>query len=192
MFRFIRWMKQLDEHGKEPRTGALESRNAVQIISIHHSKGLEYPIVFLADTAHKINLQDRNSDVLIHPSLGIGGRVIDSSRGISYPTIALRAISAKLTQESLSEEMRVLYGRHDAPQGPAHHHGDMENSRKDARRAARRSHRPHRAAASRKERLAFALDRARGASAGQPDQNAHHSRLRRERVRDRAARDRTG
>ena len=109
VFRFIRWMKQLDEHGKEPRTGALESRNAVQIISIHHSKGLEYPIVFLADTAHKINLQDRNSDVLIHPSLGIGGRVIDSSRGISYPTIALRAISAKLTQESLSEEMRVLY-----------------------------------------------------------------------------------
>ena len=109
VFRFIRWMKQLDEHGKEPRTGALESRNAVQIISIHHSKGLEYPIVFLADTAHKINLQDRNSDVLIHPSLGIGGRVIDSSRGISYPTIALHAISAKLTQESLSEEMRVLY-----------------------------------------------------------------------------------
>ena len=109
VFRFIRWMKQLDEHGKEPRTGALESRNAVQIISIHHSKGLEYPIVFLADTAHKINLQDRNSDVLIHPSLGIGGRVIDSSRGISYPTVALRAISAKLTQESLSEEMRVLY-----------------------------------------------------------------------------------
>ena len=109
VFRFIRWMKQLDEHGKEPRTGTLETRNAVQIISIHHSKGLEYPIVFLADTAHKINLQDRNSDVLIHPSLGIGGRVIDSSRGISYPTIALRAISAKLTQESLSEEMRVLY-----------------------------------------------------------------------------------
>ena len=109
VFRFIRWMKQLDEHGKEPRTGALESRNAVQIISIHHSKGLEYPIVFLADTARKINLQDRNGDVLIHPSLGIGGRVIDSSRGISYPTIALRAISAKLTQESLSEEMRVLY-----------------------------------------------------------------------------------
>ena len=116
VFRFIRWMKQLDEHGKEPRTGALESRNAVQIISIHHSKGLEYPIVFLADTAHKINLQDRNSDVLIHPSLGIGGRVIDSSRGISYPTIALRAISAKLTQESLSEEMRVLYVAMTRPQ----------------------------------------------------------------------------
>lgn len=109
VFRFIRWMKQLDEHNKEPRTGALESRNAVQIISIHHSKGLEYPIVFLADTAHKINQQDRNGDVLVHPSLGIGGRVIDSSHGISYPTIALRAIAAKLTQESLSEEMRVLY-----------------------------------------------------------------------------------
>ena len=118
VFRFIRWMKQLDEHGKEPRTGALESRNAVQIISIHHSKGLEYPIVFLADTAHKINLQDRNSDVLIHPSLGIGGRVIDSSRGISYPTIALRAISAKLTQESLSEEMRVLYVAMTRPNKP--------------------------------------------------------------------------
>ena len=123
----------------------------------------------------------------IHPSLGIGGRVIDSSRGISYPTIALRAISAKLTQESLSEEMRVLYVAMTRPQGPAHHHGDMENSRKDARRAARRSHRPHRAAASEKSASLSRWIALRGASAGQPDQNAHHSCLRRERIRDRTA-----
>ena len=109
LFRFVRWMKRLEERGDEPRTGAVESRDAVQIISIHHSKGLEYPIVFLAGTSHRFNKIDSAATVLIHPQLGVGGKVVDTKRGVVYPSLAWRAISAKLEEETLSEEMRVLY-----------------------------------------------------------------------------------
>ena len=109
LFRFVRWMKQLEERGDEPRTGSIESRDAVQIISIHHSKGLEYPIVFLAGTSRRFNKIDSAATVLVHPKLGVGGKVVDTKRGVVYPSLAWRAISAKLEEETLSEEMRVLY-----------------------------------------------------------------------------------
>ena len=60
-------MKQLEERGDEPRTGAAESRDAVQILSIHRSKGLEYPIVFLAGTSRRFNKIDSAATVLVHP-----------------------------------------------------------------------------------------------------------------------------
>ena len=109
LFRFVRWMKQLEERGDEPRTGSAESRDAVQILSIHRSKGLEYPIVFLAGTSRRFNKIDSAATVLVHPKLGVGGKVVDTKRGVVYPSLAWRAISAKLEEETLSEEMRVLY-----------------------------------------------------------------------------------
>ncbi len=109
LFRFVQWMKQLAENGDEPRTGSLESRDAVQIVTIHRSKGLEYPIVFLASAGKQFNLRDAREPVLIHPKLGVGGKVIDVHRGITYPTLAWRALSEKKKEEALSEEMRVLY-----------------------------------------------------------------------------------
>ena len=109
LFRFVQWMKQLAESGEEPRTGSLESRDAVQIVTIHRSKGLEYPIVFIASAGKQFNLRDSKEPVLIHPKLGVGGKVIDTNRGITYPTIAWRALSEKKKEEALSEEMRVLY-----------------------------------------------------------------------------------
>ena len=109
LFRFITWLKRLEERGEEPRTGALEQRQAVQLITIHHSKGLEYPIVFLSDTARQFNKSDTSPTVLIHPEMGVGGKVIDTALGIKYPSLAWRAISARLEEEGLSEQMRVLY-----------------------------------------------------------------------------------
>ena len=109
IFRFVGWMRALEEKGQEPRTGSVERREAVQIISIHHSKGLEYPIVFLAGTGKRFNKQDSAAPVLIHPTLGVGGKVIDTQRGISYPSLAWRAIARQIDRETLSEEMRVLY-----------------------------------------------------------------------------------
>ena len=109
LFRFLQWVRRLEQRGTEPRTGALERGEAVQIISIHHSKGLEYPIVFLADTARRFNKKDSSPAVLIHPRLGVGGKVTDTARGIRYPSLAWRAIAARLDEETLSEEMRVLY-----------------------------------------------------------------------------------
>ncbi|MBQ3276676.1 MAG: UvrD-helicase domain-containing protein, partial [Oscillospiraceae bacterium] len=76
VFPFVAWMRRLEQRGEEPRTGDTERRRAVQIISIHHSKGLEYPIVFLAGTGKKFNKQDTMAPVLIHPRLGVGGKVV--------------------------------------------------------------------------------------------------------------------
>ena len=109
VFPFVAWMRRLEQRGEEPRTGTAELRRAVQIISIHHSKGLEYPIVFLAGTGKKFNKRDAAAPVLIHPELGVGGKVVDTARGIQYPTLAHRAIAARISEETLSEEMRVLY-----------------------------------------------------------------------------------
>ena len=109
VFRFLSWMRRLQQRGEEPHTGSAERRQAVQIISIHHSKGLEYPVVFLAGTGRRFNRSDSRQAVLIHPKLGVGGKVVDAVRGIRYPSLAWRAIAARLEQESLSEEMRVLY-----------------------------------------------------------------------------------
>ena len=109
VFRFLSWMRRLEQRGEEPRTGSVERRQAVQIISVHRSKGLEFPVVFLAGTARRFNRSDTAQAVLIHPELGVGGKVVDTARGIRYPSLAWRAIAEKLQQESLSEEMRVLY-----------------------------------------------------------------------------------
>jgi len=109
VFRFIQWIRRLEQRGEEPRTGSVERRQAVQVISIHHSKGLEYPIVFLAGTARRFNKSDATPSVLIHPQLGVGGKVIDTDLGIQYPSLAWRAIAARLEEETLSEEMRLLY-----------------------------------------------------------------------------------
>lgn len=109
VFSFIGWMKRLEERGEEPRTGSAEQNQAVQIISIHHSKGLEYPIVFLAGTAKRFNKMDSTPPILIHSKLGIGAKIIDTARGVQYPTLAWRAAAATLEAETLSEEMRVLY-----------------------------------------------------------------------------------
>ena len=109
LFRFLNWMQRLEQRGEEPRTGCVERRDAVQIITIHHAKGLEYPIVFLAGTNRRFNKSDLRSPVLVHPRLGVGGKVVDAVRGARYPSLAWRAIAAVIDSETLSEEMRVLY-----------------------------------------------------------------------------------
>ena len=109
LFRFLAWMKRLEERGEERHTGSLDAADAVQIISIHHSKGLEYPVVFLAQTSKKFNTRDLNGQVLIHPELGIGSKVVDTARGVIYPSLAWRALKDRLERETLSEEMRLLY-----------------------------------------------------------------------------------
>ena len=106
---FVSWMKRLQQRGEEPRRQSGEGGNAVQLMSIHRSKGLEYPVVFLCGTAKKFNLSDSQSKVLVHPRLGLGCKVTDSALGAEWPSLAWRAIAAELRQESLSEEMRVLY-----------------------------------------------------------------------------------
>jgi len=105
---FLSRLETMERLGHEPeQTG--RAGEAVTIMSIHKSKGLEFPVVFLAGTGRKINKKDLLSPVLIHSRLGLGGKVCDTSRGIEYPSLAHRAIKDRLERELLSEEMRVLY-----------------------------------------------------------------------------------
>ena len=105
----MQWLNRQAELGNEPNLSRGESGNAVQIMSIHRSKGLEFPVVFLCDTARRFNFSDTSAAVLVHPQLGLGPKVTDLERGIEYPTTARKAIEQRMKQETRSEEMRLLY-----------------------------------------------------------------------------------
>ncbi len=107
VYRFVRWLQRMSERGEEPDVGA--PGQAVRILSIHKSKGLEFPFVFLCDLAHRFNQTDTRANVLMHSRLGLGPKRVDTALGVEYPTLARRAVARTLTDETLSEEMRVLY-----------------------------------------------------------------------------------
>ena len=108
LHRFVLWLRQLAQRGQEPPLGG-GSDTAVQILSVHRSKGLEFPVVFLCDTARKFNMSDGKETVLIHPELGLGPKLTDPERHVELPTLARNAIRLRLRNETLSEEMRLLY-----------------------------------------------------------------------------------
>ena len=81
----------------------------VTIMSIHKSKGLEFPVVFVCGLSRSFNRESTRAQVLCDQSLGLGLTAVDERNRVRYPTIAKRAIAAKITADSLSEEMRVLY-----------------------------------------------------------------------------------
>ncbi len=108
LHRFVQYLKKLEEAGKEPDLGA-DSSSAVQILSIHKSKGLEFPVVFVSDLARRFNKQDGKDIVLVHPELGLGPKIVDGEHRIEYTSFARNAIRLRLEREMLSEEMRLLY-----------------------------------------------------------------------------------
>lgn len=90
------------------KTGAFSNlENAVKIMSIHKSKGLEFPVCIVADLDHKFNLE--RNDFLIHPDLGIGFKIKNESGTAICDNLIRKAISLKISEEDLSEEMRILY-----------------------------------------------------------------------------------
>ncbi|MEA4895679.1 MAG: UvrD-helicase domain-containing protein, partial [Oscillospiraceae bacterium] len=109
LFGFLKQLSRMEERGEEPLISPADGANAVAIMSIHKSKGLEFPVVFLANVSRQFNRTDLRSPVLIHPELGLGCKKTDAERGIEYPTLARRAIASRLNSEMLSEEIRVLY-----------------------------------------------------------------------------------
>lgn len=108
LHRFVEWLRHQAEEGREPPVSG-GGRSAVRIMSIHKSKGLEFPIVFVSDLSRAFNKSDARATVLVHPQLGLGPKRTDAARGIEYPTFARSAVAARLLRETLSEEMRLLY-----------------------------------------------------------------------------------
>ena len=78
-------------------------------MSIHKSKGLEFPVVFLSNTGKQFNLTDLNQSILLHQDMGIGVKYIDYDKQIQYNTLTKVALKNKILTETLSEEMRILY-----------------------------------------------------------------------------------
>lgn len=110
LFGFLTFVRKLIENGVEPgEKNEGMPGDAVKIMSIHKSKGLEFPVVILADTAKRFNNRDASKPLLIHAQLGVGAKVTDLARRIEYPTLARMAVAGKLTAEMMAEELRILY-----------------------------------------------------------------------------------
>lgn len=111
LFNFINFIEKLKLSSGDMGAAKLigENEDVVRIMSIHKSKGLEFPVVFLSDTAKQFNLKDLNDNIILHQDIGFGPKFIDSQKKITYNTIAKEAIKIRLRQEAISEEMRVLY-----------------------------------------------------------------------------------
>ena len=104
---FLDYLSAMDEKGMS--ISGTTSSNAVRIMSIHKSKGLEFPVVFLCGLSRGFNTADTQKQVLCHKALGLGLNNINEKQRVRFPTIAKRAISLKISTDSISEELRVLY-----------------------------------------------------------------------------------
>ncbi len=107
--QFLWYLQELKDSGGNLPRPQMAAENAVRIMTVHSSKGLEFPVVFLCDLSRKINLQDMQDAILVDNELGVGCNRVDQRRYVRYPTLAKRAIIHKKTKEAVSEELRVLY-----------------------------------------------------------------------------------
>ena len=109
LFNFILFMEKLGTSSNNIDSARIigENDDVVRIMSIHKSKGLEFPIVFLCNSSKKFNLRDMSEKIVLDNNLGIGANYIKD--GIEFPTLAKDAIKIKANKEAVSEEMRVLY-----------------------------------------------------------------------------------
>ena len=109
LFRFALRLREAEERQVSAAASGSVTGGGVTITTIHDSKGLEYPVVLLADLGRQFHRTEEDSPILIHPALGAGALRMDRDRGIVYRTLPRLAAAEQLTRESLSEELRVLY-----------------------------------------------------------------------------------
>ena len=111
LYNFINFIDKLKLSSGDLGSAKLigENDNVIRIMSIHKSKGLEFPVVFLSSTGKQFNLMDLNKNVLLHQEMGIGVKYIDYDKQIQYDTLSKAAMRNKILVETLSEEMRILY-----------------------------------------------------------------------------------
>ena len=111
LYNFINFIDKISKNGSDMGAPKLigENENVIRIMSIHKSKGLEFPIVFLSGTGKQFNMQDLNQSILLHQDMGFGPKYINYERKIEYSTLAKEAIKLESKTELLSEEMRLLY-----------------------------------------------------------------------------------
>ena len=111
LFYFNRYMKQLKSYEIEmgEAGNSMEEEDVVKIMTIHKSKGLEFPVVFVSGLSKKFNRMDLNKAVLCHPELGIGMECVNTTLRFHHPSLMKKAIQEKVWKDTLEEEMRILY-----------------------------------------------------------------------------------
>lgn len=111
LFNFINFINKLRKSSGDMGSAKVlgENEDVVRIMSIHKSKGLEFPVVFVCGSGKQFNLMDLNNNILYHEELGFGPELVDLDKRVSYPTLPKEAIKQRIRLETLSEEVRILY-----------------------------------------------------------------------------------
>src|SRR5699024_9908549 len=111
LFRFLRFIERKEERGDDlgAARALSEQEDVVRMMTIHSSKGLEFPVVIVGAMDKQFNLMDLNQRYLLHKDLGFASQFIDPVKRITYPTLLYHAFKREKLREQLAEEMRVLY-----------------------------------------------------------------------------------
>ncbi|GAB3790030.1 helicase-exonuclease AddAB subunit AddA [Virgibacillus kimchii] len=111
LFRFLRFIERMEENNDDlgAARALSEQEDVVRIMTIHKSKGLEFPVVMMGAMDKQFNLMDLNQQYLLHKEMGFASKYIDPVKRITYPTLFYHALKQEKKRELLSEEMRVLY-----------------------------------------------------------------------------------
>ncbi|MGM7700823.1 helicase-exonuclease AddAB subunit AddA [Pseudalkalibacillus sp. Hm43] len=111
LFRFLRFIERMKDQGKDLGAARAlgEQEDVVRIMTIHKSKGLEFPVVFLANLNKRFNEMDMRGGFLLHKEIGFGAKFMNPKHRVSYPSLPQLAIQKRLRMEMISEEMRILY-----------------------------------------------------------------------------------
>lgn len=111
LFNFVRYIEQLKKYDVDYGEASIQDEQAdtIRIMSIHKSKGLEFPIVFVAGMGKQFNMSDQRGSIVIHPELGVGIDTVDLELRTKAPTFLKSLIQEKTKLENMAEELRVLY-----------------------------------------------------------------------------------
>lgn len=111
LFRFLRFIERMQDRGEDLGAARAlgEQEDVVRLMTIHSSKGLEFPVVFVAGLSKQFNMMDLNSSYLLDKELGFGSKYVNAKLRITYPTILQLALKRKAKAQLIAEEMRVLY-----------------------------------------------------------------------------------
>ncbi len=109
LYRFISHISRLSENGGDIPAPHSHNADAVTFMTMHKSKGLEFPVVFISNAIRSFNSDDIKSPVLVHSELGVGMTYRDPSLGVELSSVMRNAIAARIRAEQKSEEMRLLY-----------------------------------------------------------------------------------